>query len=58
MSAAYLAGMATGVFSDWHDIERFIAVSRVVQPHASSEYEDGYRVFRSLYPALKSSFPR
>jgi xylulokinase len=58
MSAAYLAGMATGVFSDWHDIERFITLSRVVRPHAISDYEDGYRVFRSLYPALKPSFPR
>jgi xylulokinase len=50
--AALLAGIRSGVFSDADE-----AVARCVRPHRRIEpewdYEDGYRRFRRLYPALK-----
>jgi xylulokinase len=54
-AAAFCAGMGVGAFSDWRDVDRFIAVDEVVQPHAHEAYEHGYRQFRALYPALKEA---
>jgi xylulokinase len=50
--AALLAGVRAGVFSNAHE-----AVARCVRPRRRIEpewdYEDGYRRFRRLYPALR-----
>jgi xylulokinase len=52
-AAAFCAGMGVGAFSDWRDVDRFVAVDEVIQPHPDDVYERGNRRFRALYPALK-----
>lgn len=53
VGAAFAAGMGVGAFSDWKEIERFVEVTEVVEPHEHEAYEDPYRRYRALYPALK-----
>jgi xylulokinase len=53
LGAAFAAGMGAGAFADWHEIERFVEVAETIEPHPHEAYERSYRVFRSLYPALR-----
>jgi xylulokinase len=53
LGAAFVAGMGTGVFRGWHEIERFTSVDAVIEPHPHAVYEERYRAYRALYPALK-----
>lgn len=53
VGAAFAAGMGVGAFSDWKEIERFVQVADVVEPHEHEVYEKPYRRYRALYPALK-----
>ena len=59
LGAAYVAGMGTGVFSDWGEIERFIRISAVVQPDPERHERYGYyfALYRDLYESLKAKFP-
>ncbi len=52
-AAAFVAGIGTGAFADWREIERFVSVSEIIQPRPLEVYERGYAVYRALYPALK-----
>jgi xylulokinase len=55
--AALLGGVAGGAFSSVSEaIEACVSVRGVVDPDPSwtAPYDDGYRRFRALYPALKS----
>jgi xylulokinase len=54
LGVAYAAGMGVGVFSEWTAIERFVATDRVVEPRHHEAYAEPYRVYRALYPALRS----
>lgn len=56
-AAAFCAGIGVGVFSDWREVDRFVAVDEVIQPRISDVYERGYCQFRALYPALKEVLP-
>ena len=50
--AALLAGVRAGVFSDADDaVARCVRVRRRIEPEW--DYDDGYRRFRRLYPALR-----
>ena len=54
--AALLAGVRAGVFADAHEaVAACVRVTGRVEPRAAwaDAYEDGYRRFRSLYPALR-----
>lgn len=53
LGAAFAAGMGVGAFDDWLQIERFVDVGEVVEPHPDDRYERAYRQYRRLYPALK-----
>ena len=53
IGAAFVAGMATGSFSDWRQIERFGGVTATVIPRPADVYERGYHAYRGLYPALQ-----
>src|SRR6185312_1436872 len=58
--AALLGGVAAGVFADAHEaVEACVRVRDVVDPKAEWKrvYEDGYRRFRALYPALRMTEP-
>jgi xylulokinase len=52
-AAAFCAGMGVGVFSGWRDIDRFVSVDEVVEPQHHDVYDEHYRAYRELYPALK-----
>jgi len=54
--AALLAGVAAGVFADVREaVARCVRVSERIDPDPESRdaYEEGYRRFRALYPALQ-----
>ena len=54
--AALLAGVAAGVFADVHEaVARCVRISDTIEPDPDwqAAYEEGYRRFRSLYPALR-----
>jgi xylulokinase len=54
--AALLGGVAGGVFGDVHEaVGACVRVRAVVEPDPARReaYEDGYRRFRALYPALR-----
>jgi xylulokinase len=56
--AAFAAGMGAGMFRDWSEIERFLTVDRTVEPHptAHGRYDELYRLYREIYPALRPIF--
>jgi len=59
MGAAMLAGIGTGVFRSYGDAVRVCVADRdrfAVDPALRRTYEAGYRVYRSLYPALRPIF--
>jgi xylulokinase len=58
MGAAFVAGMGTGQFKDWGEIERFIEISAVVRPdpQAHKVYQQIFGVYRDLYESLKDNF--
>jgi xylulokinase len=53
---AYLAGLAAGVFADTRALRSdWLQVESVVEPdpHAASIYDELYRVYRDVYPAVR-----
>lgn len=58
LGAAFVAGMGTGAFEDWGAIDRFVEVGEVVEPREHERYDQPYRDFRALYPALKAATGR
>jgi xylulokinase len=54
LGAAFAAGMGTGAFAGWDEIERFVRVGDVVAPDPATHeaYRDLYAAYRALYPAL------
>jgi xylulokinase len=59
LGAAFIAGMGTGQFQEWAEIERFIRVSSVVKPNptAHERYQELFRLYRGIYESLKEKFP-
>lgn len=55
LGVAFVAGMATGAFADWSEIERFVEPGSVIEPHDHEAYDEGYATYRALYPALRSA---
>jgi xylulokinase len=60
LGAAFAAGIGTGMFSDWSEIERFVSVRETVEPdtRASEPYDDAYAAYRQLYPQLRPLYRR
>ena len=59
MGAAMLAGIGIGAFRSYRDAVKVCVAERdrfPVDPALRRTYDAGYRVFRSLYPALKPIF--
>jgi xylulokinase len=59
LGAAFVAGMGTGVFSGWSEIDRFIQVSAVVRPDPKMHQRYGhyFSLYRDLYESLRAKFP-
>lgn len=56
VGAALIAGTSVGLYADLADAVRRIPIEGVVEP--ADEYEDVYRKWRELYPALRGAFSR
>lgn len=54
LGAAFAAGMGTGAFAEWSEVERFVTLGEPVVPDpATAEvYAERYRAYRALYPAV------
>jgi xylulokinase len=55
LGVAFVAGIATGAFEDWSDIERFVEPGPVVAPREHEAYDVPYALYRQLYPALREA---
>ena len=56
--AALLGGVAGGVFRDVHEaVEACVRVRDTIEPDPAWQegYEEGYRRFRTFYPALRAA---
>lgn len=58
LGAAFVAGMGVGAFEAWGAIDRFVEVGEVVEPREHERYDQPYRDYRALYPALKAAIGR
>ncbi len=57
LGVAFLAGMKTGVFSQWEQIREFLGGGKVYHPNPENVkiYDKSYEIYRGLYEALKGS---
>jgi len=59
LGAAYVAAMGIGMFTDWHEITRFITAGPMYQPQKEhvAYYQKGFALYRDLYRRLQSFLP-
>jgi xylulokinase len=55
LGAAFLAAKGAGMYGGWGDIERFVDIGSTIEPDpaAGAAADEGYAVFRELYPTLR-----
>lgn len=60
LGAAFVAGMATGVFTRWDEIGCFVTVAPPFEPdsRAADAYDGYYSLYRETYDRLKELYPR
>jgi xylulokinase len=60
LGAAFVAGMGTGLLTDWSEIGRYVAAGRQFQPDpaAAAILERKYRLWRESYQRLQTLFPQ
>lgn len=60
LGVAFVAGMASGMFDDWAQIDRFLSERVVDEPDPAeiAVYDERYAVYREMYERLKDLFPR
>jgi len=60
LGAAFIAGKGVGIFNEWAEIERFIQVSEIIEPHADLKalYDERFALYRELYTRNQDLFPR
>lgn len=58
MGVAFLAGMSTGVFTDWGEIQAFLSEYREYTPNPENVeiYDRAYGIYRQLYTQLDPCF--
>jgi len=59
LGAAYVAAMGIGMFTDWHEITRFITAGPMYQPQKEhvAYYQKGFALYHDLYRRLQSFLP-
>ena len=59
LGAAFIAGKGVGIFSDWHEIERFIHIEAVTEPNMEYHvlYQGLFKIYRQVYENLKTTYP-
>jgi xylulokinase len=60
LGVAFVAGMASGVFDDWAQIDRFLSDPVVNKPNPADAavYDRRYAVYRELYERVRDLFPQ
>jgi xylulokinase len=55
LGAAFAAGMGSGAFGKWSEVDRFVTLGEPVLPasETAAVYEERYRAYRALYEAVK-----
>ncbi len=55
LGAAYAAGVGSGAFDSWDEIDRFVSLGEPVEPNLATRerYGELYAAYRELYPALR-----
>ena len=60
LGAAFIAGKATGVFSSWEEIDRFIEIGETIDPdpEVSEIYKELFCIYREIYKRNKDVFEK
>lgn len=60
LGAAFVAGKATGLFSGWNEIERFVEADEPFEPRtpARGAYDEFYALYRDTYERLRGMYPQ
>ncbi|MCC7273330.1 MAG: carbohydrate kinase [Alphaproteobacteria bacterium] len=60
LGAAFVAGIAVGVFDGWDQVARFVRPGDTIRPdpRTASTYDRLYGVYREAYERLRTLFPR
>lgn len=55
LGVAFAAGIASGVFTSWNEINKFLTEYRLYFPDSknNSVYDEGYKIYRDVYESLK-----
>ncbi len=59
LGVAFVAAMGVGMFTDWHEMIRFISQGPLYQPQRANveRYQKGFALYRDLYTRLQSFLP-
>lgn len=59
LGAAFVAAMGVGMFTDWHEIVRFISQGPIYLPRSAvaDRYREGFALYRDLYTRLRTLLP-
>lgn len=60
LGAAFVAGKAVGLFGDWSEVGRFVALSEPFEPRSEAQaaYDEYYGLYRETYRRLVDMYPR
>ena len=60
LGAAFVAGMAIGVFQDWSEVDQYITERELMEPDLKKHaiYQEYFAVYCDLYEQLKTNFQR
>lgn len=60
LGAAFIAGMGSGHFQEWSEIEKFITVEAVTEPRLEHhrQYRELFQIYKELYSRLQDLYPR
>ena len=60
LGAAFIAGMAIGVFQDWSEVDQYITERELMEPDMQKHaiYQEYFGVYCDLYEQLKTNFQR
>lgn len=59
LGTAFVAAMGVGMFTDWHEITRFISQGPLYQPQRANveRYQEAFALYRDLYTRLQTFLP-
>ncbi|MHB9128178.1 MAG: FGGY-family carbohydrate kinase, partial [Candidatus Humimicrobiaceae bacterium] len=60
LGAAFVAGIGTGCFGNWSEVNKFIKIVDIVNPDSTEHfcYQKYYSIYKELYLALKDKYKK